>query len=92
MKRMLSLLTVCALISCAVPSYADMVGQFKGGVKDVIMSPLVVTDNIKTETDNAKFLPFALIGGLLKGGFYMGKQIVTGTLHIVTSPLEMGKK
>ena len=92
MKRMLSLLTALAVISFTVPSYADMAEKFKGGVKDVIMSPLVVTDNVKAETDNAKFLPFALVGGLLKGGFYMGKQIVTGTLAIVTSPLEMVKK
>lgn len=93
MKRMLSFLTVLAVLAVTTPSFAgDMVEKFKGGVKDVMMSPMQVSDNVKAETKDAKFLPFALVGGLLKGGFYMGKKIVTGTLDIVTSPLELIKK
>jgi len=89
MKRIVSILIAVAVVALAVPSFADTVSKLQGGVKDVIMSPLQVSDNVKAETANAKFLPFALAGGFLKGTFYMAKQIVTGTLDVVTSPLEM---
>jgi hypothetical protein len=69
-------------------SFADTVQKFQGGFKDVIMAPLQISNNVKTETANAKFLPFALTGGFLKGSFYMAKQIITGTLNMVTSPLD----
>jgi len=51
-------------------------------------SPFQVSDNVRTEGANAKFLPFGLTGGLLKGCFYMVKQMVGGTLDMVTSPVE----
>ncbi len=94
MKRTISLIIASVMVvAFAVPSFAgDAVEKFKGGVKDIATSPLEVRDNIKAETDGAKFMPFALGGGLLKGGFYMGKRIVTGSLDIVTSPLELVKK
>ena len=76
----------------ATPSFAgSVVEKFKGGLKDVITSPEQVYDNLQAETKGAKFFPFAFIGGLAKGVFYMGKQIVTGTLDVVTSPLEAVK-
>ena len=92
MKRIMSLLVVLAVVGLSVPSFADTAQKFKGGIRDVMMSPLQVSDSVKTESTNAKFLPFALAGGFLKGSFYMAKQIVTGTLDVVTSPLEMMQK
>jgi hypothetical protein len=89
MKRLVSILIAVAVIGLSVPSFADTADKFKGGIKDVFTSPLQVSDNVKAETTNAKFLPFALVGGLLKGTFYMAKQIVTGTVSVVTSPLDM---
>jgi len=89
MKRMISVLIALAVVSLSVPCFADTASKFKGGVREVMMSPLQVSDNVKAETTNAKFLPFALAGGFLKGSFYMAKHIVTGTLNIVTSPLDM---
>jgi len=89
MKRILSILIAFAVVTLSVPSFADPVAKFQGGLKDVMMSPLVVSDNVKTETTDAKFLPFALVGGLMKGSFYMAKQIVTGTYAMVTSPIEL---
>ena len=89
MKRMVSILIALAVVALSVPCFADTVAKFQGGVKDVILSPLQVSDSVKAETTNAKFLPFALAGGFLKGTFYMAKQIVTGTLDVVTSPLDM---
>ena len=92
MKRIVSIFIAVAVVALSVPCFADSMSKFQGGVKDVIMSPLQVSDNVKTETKDAKFLPFALAGGILKGSFYMAKQIVTGTLNVVTSPLEMMHK
>jgi len=92
MKRIVSVLVAVAVVALAAPSFADTVTKFQGGVRDVVMSPLQVSDNVKEETANAKFLPFALAGGILKGTFYMAKQIVTGTLDVVTSPIDMMHK
>ena len=92
MKRMVSILIALSVVALSVPSFADPITKIQGGIKDVVMSPLQVSDNVKEETTNAKFLPFALAGGMLKGSFYMVKQIVTGTLDIVTSPLDLVRK
>lgn len=86
---MVSILIAFAVVALSVPCFADTMQKFQGGVRDVMMSPLQVSDNVKAETTHAKFLPFALAGGFLKGSFYMAKQIVTGTLDVVTSPLDM---
>ncbi len=94
MKRMLSFfLTLVVIVAFTSPSLADsrVIEKFKGGAKDVITSPLVVSDNVMKETKDAKFLPFALVGGLLKGGFYMVKQVVGGVWAMVSSPLEISK-
>ena len=93
MKRMLSFLIVSAVLVMATPSFAcPMMDKVKVGLKNVITSPAQVSDNLMAETKDAKFFPFAFAGGLLKGIFYMGKNIVTGTLDIVTSPLAYIKK
>ena len=89
MKRMVSFFIALAVVLVwAVPSFAEPAEKFQGGFKDVLTAPLQVSDNVKAETANAKFLPFALAGGFLKGSFYMAKQIVTGTLNMVTAPLD----
>ena len=94
MKRIMSLLvtlTVAVAFAGQSLAYPHAIEKLRDGAKDVITSPLVVKDHVTTETKDAKFLPFALAGGLLKGGFYMGKQIVSGAWAMVTSPLEIGK-
>lgn len=94
MKRMLSLLTVLAVVAMTVPAFANpSVDKFRDGTKSVLLSPLHVRDSVKAETaGDIKALPFGLVGGTMKGAFYMGKDIVTGGLDMVTSPLEMIKK
>ena len=89
MKSKVLIFFVVTSVALSLPCYADTSSKIQSGIKDVILAPLQVSDNVKTETKNAKFLPFALVGGVLKGSFYMAKQIVTGTLTVVTSPLEM---
>ena len=89
MKNMLSFLVVLVVCAVTTPSFAGSpVEKFKSGLKSVITSPAQVSDKLMEETKNAKFFPFAFVGGLLKGVFYMGKNIVTGLVDIVTSPLE----
>lgn len=92
MKRTISILIAFAVIMLSVPSFADTVSKFNGGLKDVVLSPLVLSDNVKAETTNAKFFPLALVGGFMKGSFYMAKQIVTGTYAMITSPIDMVQK
>jgi len=89
MNRKITFFLALVIVALSLPSFADTGSKFQGGIKDVILSPLQISSNVKQETTNAKFLPFALAGGLLKGTFYMAKKIVTGTLDVVTSPLDM---
>jgi hypothetical protein len=86
MKRLVCVLIAIVAVTFSVPCFANTASKFKGGVKEVMLSPLQVSENVKAETTFAKFLPFAFVGGFLKGTFYMVKHIVTGTLNVVTSP------
>ena len=93
MKRILSVLIVLAVFVTAAPSFAcPVLNKARQGLKDIITAPAAVSDNMTAETKDAKFFPFAFVGGFAKGLFYMAKQIVTGTLDIVTSPLQAIKK
>ena len=90
MKRTLSfLIAVVVLVAFTTPSFAypKEVEKLKGGVTAVITSPLEVRDYTMAETKDAKFLPFALVGGMLKGGFYMAKKMAGGVLDIATFPI-----
>ena len=97
MKRLSIIAVTLAVVfayvspSFATPSAAK--DQFIAGAKDVVMSPLTVKDSVMTETKGTKahVYPLALVGGLLKGGFYMGKHIIDGTWTIAKSPLEITK-
>ena len=91
MKRILSLMMVVTVVALATPSFAHpSIDKARDGFKTVIMSPLQVRDHVKGEAKTPYFI--SLPSGLLKGVFYMGKDIVTGTLDVATSPLEMVKK
>ncbi len=88
MKYMASFFIALAFVSFAVPSFANpTIDKFNDGFKDVVLSPLQVSDNVKEQTSDQKNLfPFALVGGFVKGSFYMGKQILTGMYHMATCP------
>ena len=60
MKRLVSVIIALAVVTLSVPCFADTAQKFQGGVKDVLTSPMQVSDNVKAETAHAKFLPFAL--------------------------------
>ncbi len=54
----------------------------------VVKSPLEVRDYTMAETKDAKFLPFAFVGGVLKGSFYMVKKMAHGAWDIATFPID----
>lgn len=89
MKRTLSVFVVVALV--ATPVFAAPVEKLKGGLTSVITSPMEIKDNAMTEVKGEGFLPFALVGGTLKGMFYMGKKMTTGLIDTVTFPLDLKK-
>ncbi len=90
MKRTLSFLIVAAvMVAVATPSFAypRPVEKLKGGLMTVVKSPLEVRDYTMAETKDAKFLPFAFVGGALKGSFYMVKKMAHGAWDIATFPI-----
>ena len=76
------------VLAFSAPVGAEPIGKLKNGLTDIIRSPLEVVEYTKAETKDAKFLPFALVGGLLKGTFYMGKKVVGGVIDVVTFPIK----
>ena len=89
MKKMIALTMVFAVVlvlSTAVS--ADPVGKLKSGLTDIVKSPMEVVDHTKAEYKASTFKPFGLMGGLLKGTFYMGKKIVGGVVDVVTFPIK----
>ncbi len=89
MKRILSILLVGLLVLSSTMVFACPV--FKGGEK-ILKSPLNIVQSVREETPKAKFAPFGLVGGFLKGVAYMGKDLVSGLYDIVASPFTMCKK
>jgi hypothetical protein len=79
---------VSAMLSLSMPGYAGTSERFQDGFKRVMTSPFQVSNNVRTEGNNAKFLPFGLTGGFLKGCFYMAKEIISGTMDMATSPMD----
>ncbi len=88
-------LTMFVLIGIMVVAFASSslaypkpVAKLKKGVLAVATSPLEVKDHTMAETKDAKFLPLALAGGMLKGVFYMAKKAGAGALDVVTFPID----
>ena len=68
-------------------AWANTGERFKGGFKRFAKAPMQVSDNVREEGSKAKFLPFGVTGGLLKGCFYMMKELVGGTMDMATAPV-----
>lgn len=73
-------------------SFACPVKDIDNGLRTIVTSPSQLTDNIKTEIDHADFMPVGLVGGALKGTFYMGKQLVDGVWKIIVTPYNVIRK
>ena len=88
MKKLIAVAVVFAvMVMFNAPVYAG-VDKIKTGLTDIVKSPLEIVDHTKAEYKDAKFKPFGLLGGLLKGSFYMGKKIVGGVVDVVTFPMK----
>ncbi len=84
MRRVALNSLVLAIIVITMTSCSLTMGErLKTGLNDIITSPLQVRDNVRTEIPKAQFAPFGAVGGSVKGGFYMGKQIVNGVMTIL---------
>ena len=92
MKRLTVILLAMLVMAWSVPSYANTSERFRGGFKRVVTAPFQVSDNMRTEGANAKFLPFGLTGGFLKGCFYMIKELISGTVDMAASPVDMDRR
>jgi len=69
-KKIISVLTIVMLVFVVVsPVYADMGTKFTDGIKQFVMSPHNLVDDIKEEYEAAKFKPFGVLGGTFKGMF-----------------------
>ena len=77
----LLILLIITLTSCS--SFTQE--QIKNGFNEIAYSPLQISTNIREETPKAQFPPFGAVGGSVKGGFYMIKDILIGILRIATS-------
>ena len=89
MKRIMAVLLVFAFVAVlAAPVYADAGDKLKGGVEKLFKSPTHIPNSISDEYEAAEFKPFGVFGGLFKGLFYTGKDIVTGLFDILTFPID----
>ncbi len=88
MKNMSLILTVVLVAAMTAPAFAmpKMVERAKDGATEILRSPLHVHDSARDEAKSAKFMPFGLVGGILKGTADMGKDILKGSFKVVTAP------
>ena len=90
MKKILSLLAVVVIsLAFTVSSYAAGADKLKGGFEKLVKSPLQLKDDVIHEYDAAKFKPFGIAGGLIKGAFDTGKEAVGGLVDILTFPVDL---
>ena len=89
MKKVLSLcLALIIFVIFASSGYAAGMDKLKGGAERLFKSPIQLKDSIVSEYDAAKFKPFGVVGGAIKGLFNTGKEAVIGLLEIVTFPVD----
>ena len=93
MKNFLSLCMVIMvfMMFTSVSFAASGEEKLKGGVQKFFTSPLQVKENVVSEYNAAEFKPFGVVGGLLKGIFYAGKQAITGVIDVLTFPVDCSK-
>ena len=62
--------------------YAHGYKELQSAGTKIIKSPVHVPEDLKEEYKKSKFKPFGIIGGGLKGLFYMGKDVVSGLVDV----------
>ncbi|MDP2653865.1 MAG: hypothetical protein Q8Q08_07530 [Candidatus Omnitrophota bacterium] len=93
MKRTMALAVVFAfMIAYASPAFAELpkpVDKAYHGLEKIVKSPKHLLDHPIEEFKVAKFKPFGLLGGIMKGVCYTVVDTVHGAVDVVTSPLEL---
>ena len=90
MRKTLSIfLAVMLVMTFAAPIYAAGVDKAKSGAEMLVKSPLQVYDHIKGEYDSTGLNPLGLMGGVLKGMYYMSKDVIHGAVDILTFPVDL---
>ena len=91
MKRAIALAIAFAFVLFLLtPVFAlpEPINKLKGGVVDVIKSPLELPKYTSDEVKSSDFKPFGLVGGLMKGTYHMAKKSIHGVIDIVTFPID----
>ena len=90
MKKILILIVAFGFMASFIaPVYADVarsMDKLKGGVVDIVKSPLVLIDHTKKEVDGADYKAVGLLKGLIKSPFHMLKKAGKGALDVATFP------
>jgi len=88
MKKMIVALFTGLFILCVFSSSQAQEYGYKAKIKEGLMimakSPQPLIESVKDEYNSAKFKPFGIFGGFLKGTFYSAKEFSTGLLRILT--------
>jgi len=58
--------------------------KFLRGLKTFVTSPKHIAQNVGEEYKEAKFKPFGIFGGVIKGLFYMGADMGKGIATMAT--------
>ena len=92
MRKAIALIFVFAfLVMCASPVYAlpKPIEKLKGGVIDVVKSPLELGKYTHDEIKSKDFLPMGLLRGVINGTAHMVKKVADGAVDIVTFPVDL---
>lgn len=90
MKIFLKLFLILAVMTIyALPVRADGWDQasqekIRTGIDSIIKSPLEIPTSLAEETKAAKFKPFGVVGGLIKGISFFVKDIGVGVVKVLT--------
>ena len=90
MKRTLSFIIATAVVvAFSAPSFAypRPVEKLKGGVVTMVKSPLEIREHTMAEAKPGSFMLFSVPGGMLKGTFYMARNMVRGAWDVATFPI-----
>lgn len=86
-KTAVMLCLVCLMLSFIAPAgayYEEYKQNIKDGIGSIVKSPQPMAESLKEEFNKSEFKPFGIIGGFLKGSYYMGKEIGWGIFRILT--------
>ena len=83
-KVHLVLIGIIFAVSFSSTVYAHGYKELGSAGMKAIKSPVHVVNSVKEEYKDARFKPFAIVGGGLKGLFYMGKDVVSGLIDAGT--------